>query len=161
MLVRNSNILQLDFAMPMRRIVIAKHRKHSQNLNPRRVERQEDHALLSMARGIRIGLSHENADRASRIAYARRPPFAAVDLIMVAVTNDGGFDLGGVRGCDSRLGHQKDRANLTLHQRPEPALLMLARSIAVQVLHADGSERGAVDNRGRPYGATHPSPPDA
>src|SRR3546814_6064910 len=70
---RNANILQLDFAMTMRRIVIAKHRKHSQNLNPRRVERQEDHALLSMARGIRIGLSHENADRASRIAYARRP----------------------------------------------------------------------------------------
>src|SRR3546814_13547668 len=61
---RNANILQLDFAMTMRRIVIAKHRKHSQNLNPRRVERQEDHDLLSMARGIRIGLSNEN-DRKS------------------------------------------------------------------------------------------------
>src|SRR3546814_7692207 len=85
-----------------------------------------------MARGIRIVLSHENAVRASRIAYARRPPFAAVDHIMVAVTNDGGLDIGGVRGCDSRLGHQKDRANLPLHQRLEPALLMLASSIAVQ-----------------------------
>src|SRR3546814_6710784 len=76
-----------------------------------------DHALLSMARGISIGLAHENADRASRIAYARRPPFAAVDHIMVAVTNDGGFDIGGVRGCDSRLGHQKDRANLPLDRK--------------------------------------------
>src|SRR3546814_18677900 len=97
---RNANILQLDFAMTMRRIVIAKHRKHSQNLNPRRVERQEDHALLSMARGIRIGLTPENADRASRISYARTPTFAAVDHIMVAVTTDGVSDFGGVRGCD-------------------------------------------------------------
>src|SRR3546814_4654027 len=114
---RNANIHQLDFAMTMWRIVIAKHRKHSQNSNPRRVERQEDHARLSMARDIRIGLSHENADRASRIAYARRPPFAAVDQIMVAVTNDGGFDIGGVRGCDSRGGEEKTRANLTPQRR--------------------------------------------
>src|SRR3546814_16061563 len=101
-----------------------------------------------MARGIRIGLSHENADRASRIAYARRPPFAAVDHIMVAVTNDGGFDIGGVRGCDSRLGPQKDRANLPLHQRPEPAILMLASSIEVQDHHVAGSGRGPVQNTG-------------
>src|SRR3546814_16956346 len=97
-----------------------------------------------MARGIRSGLSHENADRASRIAYARRPPFAAVDHIMVAGTNDGGFDIGGVRGCDSRLGHPKDRANLPLHQRPEPALLMLEISLAVQALQLAGIGRAAV-----------------
>src|SRR3546814_1270024 len=62
-LYRNANILQLDFPMTMRRIVIAKHRKHSQNLNPRRVARYEDHSLLCMARGITTGLSHENAAR--------------------------------------------------------------------------------------------------
>src|SRR3546814_8819440 len=90
---RNANILQLDFAMTMRRIVIAKHRKHSQNLNSRRVERQEDDALLSMTRGIRIGLSHENADRAPRIAYARRLPFQAVDHRMIVVSNYGGFEV--------------------------------------------------------------------
>src|SRR3546814_15622227 len=108
-----------------------------------------------MARGIMIGLSHENADRASRIAYARRPPFAAVAHIMVAVTNDGGFDIGGVRGCDSRLGHQKDRATLPLHQRPEPALLMLASSIAVQDLHVAGTVLGTVAPIRRPFESAH------
>src|SRR3546814_19264262 len=108
---RNANILQLDFAMTMRRIVIAKHRKHSQNLNTRRVERQEDHAMMSMARGTRIGLSYENAERASRIAYARRQPFADVEHKMDAVTNSGGLDIVGVRGSVSRRGHLTDRAS--------------------------------------------------
>src|SRR3546814_10355669 len=73
---RTANTLQLDFAMPMTRIVIAKHRKHSQNINPRRFERQEDHALLSMARCLRLGLSLEHADRPWKNAYGRTPTFA-------------------------------------------------------------------------------------
>src|SRR3546814_2220841 len=52
---RNANILQLDFAMTMRRIVIAKHRKHSQNLNPRRrsEERRVGTACVSTCRSRR------------------------------------------------------------------------------------------------------------
>src|SRR3546814_17822371 len=81
---RNANILQLDFAMTIRRIVIAKHRKHSQNLNPRRVVRQEDHVLLSMARGNRIGLCHEQARQS----------------VVEGMSELVGVDLGGGRICN-------------------------------------------------------------
>src|SRR3546814_10890604 len=46
-------------------------------------------------------------------------------------------------------------ANLPLHQRPEPALLMRASSIAVQDLHVAGIGRGAVEHLGRPFDAAH------
>src|SRR3546814_21113199 len=91
---RNANILQLDFALTIRRIVIAKHRKHSQNLNTRRVARQADHDLLSMARGVRIGISYANSDPASRLAFARSTTFSRGHRIMVDVPTAGGFRFG-------------------------------------------------------------------
>src|SRR3546814_18473358 len=54
---QNANILQLDFAMTMRRIAIATHRKNSQHLNPRRVELQDEHALSQRAGGLLVTLA--------------------------------------------------------------------------------------------------------
>ncbi|MEH3159161.1 MAG: hypothetical protein PGN08_09670 [Sphingomonas taxi] len=50
-----------------------------------RVEGHQDHALLRMAAGRRVGLAHHDRDLAARIADRPRTPFAPVDDVVVAV----------------------------------------------------------------------------
>ena len=64
----NADILQFDFHMAMRRIVISEHRKVTQDFNARRVEFHQHHRLLRMALGFEIGLAHDNRDFAARVA---------------------------------------------------------------------------------------------
>ena len=65
---RNAHVLQFDFHVAVRCIVIAEHRQVAQDVHTRRIKRHEDHALLSMALRAEIGLAHDDGDLAARIA---------------------------------------------------------------------------------------------
>src|SRR3546814_10465188 len=68
----------------------------SSDLDPRRVHRHREHRLLLVALGAEVGLAHHDRDLAARVADSRRPPFAAVDDIIVAVALDPRLDIGRV-----------------------------------------------------------------
>ena len=152
---RHAHVGEADFAVPMRGMVIAIDRQHPLDPHARRVERDQHHALLPVARGAGVGLAHQDADPAARVADPRRPPFAAVDDIMVAIAIDARFDVCGVGGGDRRLGHQEDRADLAMHQRPQPFLLLRQRAVAVQHLHVAGIGGGAVEAFAGPVDPPH------
>ena len=81
----------------MRRIVVAKHRQGTQNLHTGGIGRHHDHALLRMAGRIGVGFAHDDVHRATGITRTRRPPFAAIDHVMVAIAADAALNVGGVR----------------------------------------------------------------
>ena len=144
-----------DLHMAVRRVVIAVDGERALDRDARRVERHQHHRLLPVLVGRAVGLAHQDRDLAARIAGARRPPFAAVDHIIVAVAGDVAFDIGRVGRGDRRLGHQEGRADLAVHQRPQPFLLLLARAVAVEHLHIAGVGRRAVEHLGRPQDPAH------
>ena len=129
---RHAHVLQHDLHMAVRRVVIAVDGERAQDVEAGRVERHQDHRLLAVLVGALVGLAHQDRDLAARIAGARRPPFAAVDHIIIAVAGDVAFDVGRVGRGDRGLGHQEGRADLAVHQRPQPLLLLLARAVAVE-----------------------------
>ena len=108
-----------------------------------------------MLRRGRIGLAHEDEDPAARVAGPRRPPFAAVDDVLVAIAHDRTLDVGGVRRSHRRLGHRERRANAPFEQWFEPLLLLFRRAVAFQHLHVAGVRRRAVEDFGRPRHAPH------
>ena len=67
---RNADILQFDFHMTMRRVVIPKDRQMAQNVHTGGIEFHQHHRLLRMALGFEIGLAHDNRDLATRVACA-------------------------------------------------------------------------------------------
>src|ERR1700730_10862938 len=85
---RNPNVFVGDFAMAVGRVVVAEHRQQSLDLDSGSIEGHQDHGLLLVLRSRRISLSHEDGDFATRITGARRPPFAPVDYIFLAITNN-------------------------------------------------------------------------
>ena len=93
---RHAHILEQNFGMPVRRIVKAEYRQHAQHFHAGHIQRNENLRLLLVTGAARVGLPHDDGDLAARIADAGRPPFAAVDHIVVAVADDGGLDIGGV-----------------------------------------------------------------
>ena len=117
--------------------------------------RHEDHRLLPVPAALRVGLAHEDAELAARVARARGPPLAPVEDVVVAVALDAASDVGGVGGGDARLGHGEARADLAGEQRFEPLLLLLGRAVAGQHLHVAGVGRRAVEHLGRPGDAPH------
>src|SRR3546814_590654 len=131
----DAHILQLDLHMAVRRVVIAEDRQVAQHGDPRCVHRHREHRLLLVALGAEVGLAHHDRDLAARVADSRRPPFAAVDDIIVAVALDPRLDIGRVGRGDRGLGHQKGRTDLAIHDRLQPALLLRRGAIAVEHLH--------------------------
>ncbi|MNO66351.1 hypothetical protein D3C76_571370 [compost metagenome] len=131
-------------------MVVAEHLEHARDRHAGAVHRHQDHRLLAVRRGVRIGLAHHDGDRAARVADPARPPLAAIDHVVVAVADDAGLDVGGVRGGHLRLGHQERRADLAVHQRRQPALLLLGAAVAQQHLHVAAVRRRAVEQLGRP-----------
>ena len=152
---RHAHIVQDDFRVAMRRVVETENGEHAHDLDALGVDRHEDLRLLLVALGGRVGLAHHDRDLAARIADARRPPFAAVNDIFVAVARDRGFDVGGVRRGDAGLGHQEGGADLAGHQRLQPLVLLLLRAVAVEHFHVAGVGRGAVEHFGRPGDLAH------
>ena len=65
---RNADILEQDFGMAVRRVVIAEHGKHAQNFHTGRIERHDDLRLLPMLLGVRVGLAHDDRDLAMAVA---------------------------------------------------------------------------------------------
>ncbi len=136
-------------------MVIAIDGQHAFDGDAGRVHRHQDHALLLVALGRGVGLAHHDRDLAARIADARRPPFAAVDDVMIAVTDHRRFDVGCVGRGNGGLGHQEGGADVAVHQRPQPLLLLLARAVAVEDLHVAGVGRRAVEHFRRPADPAH------
>ena len=107
--VRNghANIFKRDLAVPVRRMVIAKHRQHALNLEPGAIHRHQHHRLLFMERGravclfcvssVCVSSAHKDRDLTARIARSRGPPLAAINDILVALPNNTRLDVGCIR----------------------------------------------------------------
>ena len=108
-----------------------------------------------MARCAQVGLAHHDGDLAAGIADARRPPFAAVDDIVIAIALDAGFDVGGVGGRDRGFRHQEGGADFAIHQRPQPLPLVLPGAVAHQHLHVAGIRCGAIEHFRSPADVAH------
>ena len=92
----DTHVLHLDFHVPVRGIVITEHRQVTDDVHTRRIVGHQHHRLLRVTIGFEIGLAHHDRHFAARIAEARRPPFAAVDDVFVAIAFNAGFDVGRV-----------------------------------------------------------------
>ena len=80
--------------------------------DPGSVARDEDHRLLAVPVGVRVGLAHHDEDLGRRAHRAGDPPLAPVDDVLVAVPPDRGADVRGVGGGHVGLGHREGRADL-------------------------------------------------
>ena len=80
--------------MAMRRIVITEDWQVADDVHARRIHRDDDLRLLLVLLRAGISLAHHDRDLAARIAEARRPPFAAIDHIFIAIANHARFDVG-------------------------------------------------------------------
>ena len=115
----------------------------------------QDLGLLGVAAALERGLAHDDRDFAARVAETGRPPFAAIDHIFITIADDRGFDVGRIGGCNGRFGHQKGRADFTVHQRAQIFFFLLQGAVAVEHLHIAGVGSGAVEHFGRETDATH------
>ena len=66
-----------------------------------------------------------------------------------------GLDVGGVGRGDGRLGHQEGGADLAVHQRLQPLLLLLVGAVAMQHFHVAGVGRRAVEDLRGPGDVAH------
>src|SRR3546814_3773389 len=73
----------------------------------------------------------------ARIAGPRRPPFASVNDIMLAVAPNGRTNVGSVGRCDVGFRHEESRADLAVHQRSEPAVLVRPCPVTMENFHVD------------------------
>ena len=128
-------------------VVVAEHAERTHDLDARGIPRDEDHRLLAVSVGIGVGLAHHDEDGGIRIHRARRPPFAPVDDVVIAVTADARADVRGVAGSDIGLGHAERRADLRFEQRLQPLLLLLGGAELTQHLHVSGVGGVAVHGR--------------
>ena len=119
------------------------------DLDPRRVQRHEDLALLFEGLRVRAGLDHGDHDLAARIASAGDIEFLAIDDPFVSLQHRLGRNVLGVRRGDIRLGHRIGRADLAGQQGLQPLFLLLGRADALQHFHIAGIGRRAVQRLAR------------
>ncbi len=151
---RHADILETDVEMAVRRVVVAIDLHRPDLGHALRIGRHQDHRMLAVL-VLAAGLHHHDVDGAARIASARRPPFFAVQYIVVAVALAAQRDVGGVRGSDIRLGHQIGRADFSVEQRLQPLFLLLGRAITLQHFHVAGIGRRAVERFGAEMRLAH------
>ena len=142
---RHPHILEHDFRVAVRRIVIAEYAEVTQHAHAGRIERHQDHRLPLVRLCVGIGQAHDDGDLAARVHGAGGPPFAAVDDVVIAVAADFGADVGGVGRGDVGLGHGKAGAYGPLHQRLQPALLLFGGPVADDGFHVAGVRRRAIE----------------
>ena len=152
---RHARVDEIDLRVAVRRMIVAEHGQLPQPLHSRGAHGHENHRLLAVVRGARIGLAHEDQDLAARVARAGSPPLAAVDHVVIAVAHDGGLNIRGIAGGDIRLGHRKGGADAPLEQRLEPARLLRRRRIARQHLHVAGIRRRTIEGFRRQMRTSH------
>src|SRR5262245_21093108 len=93
---RHPHIVENDLGVPVRRVVVAEHAQRPHHLHTRCIQRHQHHRLAPVRFGAWTGEPHHDRDLAAAVHRARRPPFAAVDDVVVAVAPDLGADIGGV-----------------------------------------------------------------
>ena len=151
----HTHVFKQHFGVAVRCVVVAKHVKRSHDLHPRSVGGNQNHALLRMARRLRIGLAHGDEHGAARVIGARSPPFATIDDVFVPLAFDAGFNVGGVARRDVWLGHGKGRSDLALQQGLEPARLVGIVAVAGDGFHVAGVGRRAIEDFARPQHTPH------
>src|SRR5215472_1900804 len=142
---RYPDVPELHLRVPaVRAVGEAEHVDPALDRNPGGIPRHQDHRLLAVPLGGRLGLAHHDQDRAAGVHRPRRPPLAAVDHVLVPVTLDPGRDVGGIRGGHVGLGHAERRPDLPVEQRPQPAPLLLGAAELGEQFHVAGVRRCAV-----------------
>ena len=152
---RHADVLQHHLGVADGLFVITEDRQHPLDPEAGRIDGDDDLGLLGVRSGGRIGLAHDDGHGDVRMGHVGRPPFAAVDDIVVAVALDPGPDIGGVGRGDLGLGHQEGGADLARHQRLQPAVLLGRVSVHMEHLHIAGVGGVAVEHLGRPQVAAH------
>ena len=126
---RHPHVVEHDLRVPaVVAVVVPEHGQRPHDPHARGVPRDQHHALATVPLGRRVGRAHDDQQRAVGVHRAGRPPLAAGDDVLVAVADDAGGDLGGVRRGHVGLGHAERRPDLGVEQRLEPLLLLLRRA---------------------------------
>ena len=114
---RHDHVFKRRLRVPVRRVVVPKHRQRPHHRHALRSHRNKHHRLLAVLRhpggAVRCRLSHENRQLAPGIARAAGPPLSTVDHVRVAPSNDGARDVRRVRRRHRGLRHGETRPNLT------------------------------------------------
>ncbi len=152
---RHPHVLEDHLGVAVRRVVVAKYAQCAHDIDARRSERHQHHRLAFVWLRLRIGQPHDDCNLAAPVHCARRPPFAAVDDVMVAVAPDLSADIGGVRRGDRRFRHRKAGADFAVHQRLEPTALLLLAAVKDERLHVAGIGGRAVERLGTNRRAAH------
>ncbi len=139
----------------MGRMVVSEDRKGPFHRHARGVARHQDHGLLLVFWCVRIGLTHENEYLATGISCPGRPPLVSVYDIPIAITNNAGPDVCGIRRGHVRLSHAKGGADFAFQQGLEPPLLLLLSTVANKCLHVPCIRRRAVEYLRRHRGSAH------
>lgn len=159
---RNSDIVEANVAVAMRGIIVAVDLEHSVDGDTRSVGRHKhDRLLLVDILVIGIRLAHDNINLAARVTSAARPPLLAVEDVLVALAADIELDVGSIRRRNFGLSHEESRANLAIHQRLEPLLLLCVVAVLGENLHITGIGGGAVAGLGSTARAAEPLGHDA
>ena len=93
---RNAHVLEGQDAVALR-LGVAEDRRAALDSHAWGVKRAEDHRLLLVGRGRRIGLAHDHEDPAVGVQRPGRPPLAPVEHVLVAFAFDPHRDVGRVR----------------------------------------------------------------
>ena len=135
----NSHIVKNHFAMTVRRIVISKDGQGTQNSDAWCVSRNNDHRLLPVAICIiRIAFPHKNKYFTARIIRPRRPPFTAINHVLITIPHNRCFNIGRIRRRHRGFSHRKARTNFAAQQGLEPLFLLLRRPVPCKDFHIAG-----------------------
>ena len=104
---RHTNVIKCDFAVAVRRVVVAEYFQQSLDLHPSRVHRHQNHGLLLVSGRQRIRLAHEDRNFASRIARTRCPPLPAADDVLTAVAGDARLNVRRIGRRDGGFSHRE------------------------------------------------------
>src|SRR5690606_7563519 len=138
---RYSYVFITHFGVAVGSVVVTEHVQIADYGGTGGVEGHQDHALLQMLGGIRVGLAHDDGDLAVLVHGSGRPPLGAVDHVLITFAADLALDIGGIRGGNVRLGHGEAGADFPGQQRLEPFLLVLFAAVALDGFHVAGVRR--------------------
>ena len=102
---RHPHVFVVNLRMAMGSVVIAEHRKGANHFHARRIQRHQNHRLLLVLLGLRVGLAHHDGDLRGGGHGTGGPPLFAVDYVLVTLAADFTGNIGGIRRRDIRLGH--------------------------------------------------------
>ena len=130
---------------------VAEHRHRPDDVDARRVDRDDDLRCAGVRRRVGIGDRHDDAER--RALRARREPLVAVDHPVVAVAYRARPERRRVGARHFGLGHREERANAASDEWEEPPLLLLVGAEQVEDLGIAGVRRLAAEDQLAPDGA--------